>query len=296
MEQGSKEWLDWRRRGLGGSDAPIIMGVSPWKTPLELWKEKTGRAERNGGTGPNWAQQRGIDMEPKARAKYELLEGLDAPPILFEHPDYPHFRVSLDGWNEEKQIVLEIKCPGRDDHAKAKSGEVPLKYIWQLEMQLWVTGGKEAHYFSYYEGKDGKSDYVLIKYRSDLERRERLIKALHHFWDCVVRDIPPELSDKDSMALEDANARAIFKRLGELERDLAAADEQIAVLKEARDALKEEASKFCTHSRVVCEGVELIKRTRKGRIDYAKVPSLTGVDLESFRTPDVTYYEVKLVV
>ena len=256
-----------------------------------------GKKKRDGGqTAPNWAQERGLRIEPKARAKYELLENLDAPPALFEHPEFPHFRVSLDGWNEEKQIILEIKVPGKDDHAKAKSGEVPLKYVWQLEMQLWVTGGNEAHYFSYYEGKDGKSDYVLIKYKSDPDKRERLIKALHHFWDCVTRDVPPELSDKDSMALESADARALFKRLGELERDIETANEQLEILKEAREALKEEASRYCTHSRVVCEGVELIKRTRKGRIDYAKVPSLTGVDLEQYRTPDVTYYEIKLVV
>ena len=33
-----------RRAGLGASDAPAALGLSPWKTPLELFLEKTGRA------------------------------------------------------------------------------------------------------------------------------------------------------------------------------------------------------------------------------------------------------------
>ncbi len=40
-----EEWLQWRNRGIGSSDAPVAVGVSRYKAPLELWLEKTGRKE-----------------------------------------------------------------------------------------------------------------------------------------------------------------------------------------------------------------------------------------------------------
>ena len=40
LVQQSEEWLEFRRSRIGASDAPIIMGVSPWKTHYKLWVEK----------------------------------------------------------------------------------------------------------------------------------------------------------------------------------------------------------------------------------------------------------------
>ena len=36
------KWLELRRQGIGGSDAAAIMGLNPWKTPMDIWLEKTG--------------------------------------------------------------------------------------------------------------------------------------------------------------------------------------------------------------------------------------------------------------
>ena len=40
-----KKWLEARREGIGGSDASIIVGLNRWKSPFQLWLEKTGKAE-----------------------------------------------------------------------------------------------------------------------------------------------------------------------------------------------------------------------------------------------------------
>lgn len=42
LEMERTEWLEQRRKGIGGSDAPVIMGVNPWRSPMDLWLEKTG--------------------------------------------------------------------------------------------------------------------------------------------------------------------------------------------------------------------------------------------------------------
>ena len=40
-----KEWLKARQKGIGGSDAASVLGISPWKTNVQLWEEKTGITE-----------------------------------------------------------------------------------------------------------------------------------------------------------------------------------------------------------------------------------------------------------
>ena len=34
------EWLEQRKKGIGGSEASMVMGINPWKSKLELWNEK----------------------------------------------------------------------------------------------------------------------------------------------------------------------------------------------------------------------------------------------------------------
>ena len=46
METGSHEgWLQTRMKGIGGSDAASVIGVSPFKTNVQLFEEKTGQRE-----------------------------------------------------------------------------------------------------------------------------------------------------------------------------------------------------------------------------------------------------------
>src|SRR3990172_7017919 len=97
MKQNTPAWLEWKNQGLGSSDAPIIMGVSPWMTALQLWEIKTGKFKPSQES--NWAMERGSRLEPKARAHYQLLTERDMTPALKEHPEYPFLRASLDGFD-----------------------------------------------------------------------------------------------------------------------------------------------------------------------------------------------------
>lgn len=145
MEQGSAAWLKWRQEGIGGSDAASIMGVSPYRTVLQIYEDKLGIGKP---FVPNWATNRGHELEPEARADYELRYQIFAPPALAIHKEYPWLRASLDGYNEELGIILEIKCGSGKDH-----GTVPEKYFPQLQHQLMVTGAAVVHYYSYVKGQ-----------------------------------------------------------------------------------------------------------------------------------------------
>ena len=56
LDQKTQEWLIWRAQGIGASDAPIIMGVSPWSNIIALWRDKRATLESNNDDkegGPN---------------------------------------------------------------------------------------------------------------------------------------------------------------------------------------------------------------------------------------------------
>jgi len=284
MEQRTTNWLDWRKAGLGASDAPIVMGVSPWSTPHQLWEQKTGRLIKDFS---NWATQRGNDMEPRARAHLELKLGLDFPAILSEHPKLSFMRASLDGWNEEKKIVLEIKCPGKDDHEKAKNGEVPEKYYPQLQHQLFVTGASLAYYYSYTEDENKNGIGYLVEVEPNKEYIAELLDKMMKFWKCVQGDIEPELTDKDYKCIRNSEIHGDLKAWKE-------AKDNLAILEKRVEALK---AKVLEHPelkgiRARVGDFRISVTHRKGNIQYAKIPELSGLDVEKYRAKPSTYQSI----
>jgi len=275
------DWKKWRSEGLGASDAPVVMGVSPWATRYQLWEEKTGIRIRDQS---NWATKRGNDLEPKARANYELVTGLDMPVAFVSHKEFPFIRASLDGWNAEADVVLEIKCPGKDDHQKALDGIVPEKYVPQLQHQLLATGASRVDYYSF----DGEQSFALIPVLPDPEYIEKLLAELSAFWALVQTRIPPELSDRDAAKIDDPNVVALAEswKAEKSRSELAASD-----LEEARANLI--AAVGIDHPRVLVGQVSLTRVTRAGNVDYKKVPGLAGVDLEKYRGKSSTSWTIK---
>lgn len=170
-----QEWLEWRRGGIGASDAPIVVGASKWRTPHELYLEKVFGCE---DTEPNAAMQRGIDLEPVVRS---LLE--DRHRILLKTANVDKgevWRASLDAVTFDGSVVFEIKCPGSKDHEAAKKGKVPTHYFPQLQHIMLVTGLSRIIYASY-------RDESLIEL--EILRDDAYIKSLKEkelaFWDCV---------------------------------------------------------------------------------------------------------------
>ena len=111
MEQNTDKWLEWRRKGIGASDAPVIMGLSKFQTPIELFDIKLGRVVSD--SAPNFIQAKGNRLEPIARAKYELMENIDMKPALCQHVEYEYMRASMDGLTENRKRGLEIKYLGK---------------------------------------------------------------------------------------------------------------------------------------------------------------------------------------
>lgn len=277
LEQGTPVWHEFREKGIGSSEAAIILNLSEYKTPYELWCEKTGVAE-NAFTG-NFATERGQALEPRAREHYELETGIVMKPVCFVHPKYEFMRASLDGYNEEQNIVLEIKCPHKSNHYElALKGEVPLQYMAQIQHQLLVTGAKVAHYYCF-NGTEG----ALVKVEAMEGFQENLLDCAIKFWKCVETKTPPPLTERDYMCVSDVTLTELVRSWLQAKRH---ADQYTAEM----ERLKELITKDLPHSRVLCDGVRISTVTRKGNINYKNVPELSGVDLEQYRGKDSVFY------
>lgn len=178
IEQHSDEWLAWRKKGLGSSDASVLSGHSPWRSIQDLWTEKvTGESNIK----DNWAMQRGRDLEPVAREIYEFQMGFECPPSTMMSKKNALFRASFDGLNIEKNIVLEIKCPGKKDLEIAKNNMMPLKYYSQVQWLLMVSELKFCHYVTF----DGKSDITVLEIEAVSFYQRALQRLALWFWDKV---------------------------------------------------------------------------------------------------------------
>jgi putative phage-type endonuclease len=271
------DWHAWRSQGLGASDSPAVMGVSPYTTPYELWEKKTGLVKDDNTSG-NWATRRGNELEPRARAHYEFMTGIEMPVAFIEHHVFPFIRASLDGYNEEKQIVLEIKCPGKDDHELAKSGKVPEKYWPQVQHQLFVTGAKKVDYFSF-DGETG----VIVEVFPDEKYIEKLVVKLHAFWGLVLTKEPPPLSDKDFKKITDEELKFLIK-------NYSVVDSAIKDLETQKKDLREKILARMTHPNMRLGDTKIYRTYRKGTIDYSKI----DFDFEPYRKEGSFSYTIKL--
>lgn len=193
-KQNSKDWYAWRDTGIGASEIAVIMGVSPYGTRFELWAQKLkllAKPEFNPFAAA--AMKRGHDLEPVARERFEKLQGKEYPALNCEHQEFNFIRASLDGYNAEENAVLEIKCPGKVDHAAAKKGFVPEKYEIQVQAQLAISGAA----FGYYVSFDGKDDLVVIRVEPNPAMQASIIQAVREFWDLIQTKTPPKVDYSD---------------------------------------------------------------------------------------------------
>lgn len=156
LKQRSREWLQWRSKMICASDAPPIMGVSPYKTSEKLMHEKTHFYEQN----VNPYMQRGLDLESQALKCFEDETGLIMFPCVGEHEN-GWMAASFDGMTLDDDAIVEIKCPGKKDHQLSLEGKIPEKYYPQLQHQLFVSGLSVVFYYSF-DGEKGKIIEVKI--------------------------------------------------------------------------------------------------------------------------------------
>src|SRR5271168_4101984 len=266
---------------IGASDAPVIMGETPFKTPKTLWSMKTGRIQEE-SVGP--AARRGHALERVARRTYERQTGIQMEPLCMVHEGFEWMRASLDGLSFDGSTLLEVKCPlSLRDRASAQEGRIPSHYHAQLQHQLKVSGAERAHYWSFH-GSDG----ILVEIRPDREYAKRLVEAEIAFWQLVKENRWPDLANEELDLSADPKWRhtALRYREARLRLENATAEEH---------KLRAMLACMATARRTWGCGVEVLKSSRKGAVDYVAVPELRGIDLDPYRKPPVAVVKINFI-
>ena len=140
------EWLERRKGKIGGSDAASIVGVSPWKSNVQLYREKIWEADP-GDISDSPAVVYGVKAEPLLRDLFIL----DHPQMAvnyeewnsWENTRYPWALASLDGWlidDRNRNGILEIKTATIRTSAQRKEwdGRIPDHYYVQVLHYMMV--------------------------------------------------------------------------------------------------------------------------------------------------------------
>jgi putative phage-type endonuclease len=234
-----EEWLQIRKTGLGGSDAPAALGISKWKTPYALWQEKRGEAAP---VPENWSMRWGTTIEPLLRQHYADITGREVfmAESIVRHPKYEWMICTPDGGTADQRLI-EIKT-SRSSEGWGEPGtdQIPQAYLIQVQHSLCVTALPVADVLLGLYGQEP----MLYHVEADLELHEMLIDAEREFWRCVQEGEPPEpTSYADVIARwgRKSTANAVIA-VGDVEDAVA----QLRRIKSARDNIEQMEDKYKT--------------------------------------------------
>jgi len=178
LQQGTKEWSEWRRNGIGASDAPTIMGENPFKNINQLLTEKLNLSHK---PFENYAMSIGSKLEPEARRRYIVKKGINVNPVCIKSVQYDWLRASLDGFDLSNKIAVEIKC-GKSVYLKtAMARTVPKNYYGQLQHILAVTGFEVIDFFCFWPIYQD----LLFSIKRNDEYIDRLLNKELDFWKSI---------------------------------------------------------------------------------------------------------------
>lgn len=191
------DWLEYRRKGIGGSDASVVCGISRYKSPVELWLDKTGQlSNQEAGEAAYW----GTQLEALVRAEFTKRTGIEVTEkkVLLQSEEYPFMLANLDGVCEHPDYgpcIFEAKTA-----SAYKAGEwddaIPDEYQFQIQHYMAVTGYQGAYIAALIGGNTFKWKFV----KRDEELIAMLIELEAAFWEHVQNGNPPALDGSDASA------------------------------------------------------------------------------------------------
>lgn len=138
--QDHDKWLATRNLGIGGSDAGIIMGSNPWKSPYQLWLEKTGQVE------PEDISQKdsvywGTVLEPLVAKRFSELTGKKVERCgTLQNNEAPWMLANIDRLVLGESAGLEIKTTNAFRSGEWDGDKLPDSYYWQCQHYMMCTG------------------------------------------------------------------------------------------------------------------------------------------------------------
>jgi putative phage-type endonuclease len=191
-EMSREKWLEARTKGIGGSDASIILGLNKWKTPFELWLEKTGQVVPEEIQSD--AAYFGSQLEDLVAKEFEKRSGkkVRRKNAMLQHPEHEFILANIDRMVVGEKAILECKTTSAYNAKEWESDEIPASYIIQVQHYLGVLGPEYQK--AYFAVLIGGNKFVW----KEIERDDELISIIFEreveFWNQhVLANVAPVL-------------------------------------------------------------------------------------------------------
>lgn len=213
-----KDWLAARMHGpkgdipytVGGSDVATIFGLSPWVTPLELWKIKKGQLApaKSANAGQ---MEMGHLLEPVAAHWYAKRTGNTVidDTNLYQHADHPYALANYDRRFVKptgEPGILECKSCTYHKAGDWADDAIPLHYELQLRFYMAVAD-VELGAFSAIWGNNPESDVAIPEITRDKAKEDMIFERLDEWIWSLENDKPPTMSGVAPQLALDALAR-----------------------------------------------------------------------------------------
>lgn len=252
-----------RTKYLGGSDVAGILGISPWRTPLEVYLDKVQPRIKPVAPSKQKVFTRGQRMEPYV---IDLLSEETGLEIIhrgnrYIHRDYGFIAAEIDaeaasGENIEIKTVSPFKAK---EWGEVQTDAIPVHYTAQAMHGLMVTG-KQVCVFGVLIGGD---DFRIYRVERDEETIQAILEKEIAFWDRVINLNPPEATtvsdislmfekDSGSSIEADGKALALFNELRDMKSRYKSLGEEIAVSEEKLKLYMQEHSILTLDGKTIC--------------------------------------------
>lgn len=244
-----EDWLEYRKQGIGGSDASVVCGISRYKSPVELWMEKTDQLPyQEAGEAAYW----GTQLEALVRTEFTKRTGIEVAHTkqLLQSTVHPFMLANLDGHCEHPDYGIcgfEAKTASAYKAAEWEDA-IPDEYQLQIQHYMAVTGYRGFYIAVLIGGNTFRWKFV----ERDKELISMLIELESDFWAHVEDRTPPPLDGSSAAAKflaerfpssVPASQITLPETAAELIQQYDAACEQLAVFteqkQEAENQLKE---------------------------------------------------------
>ena len=171
-----------RRKGIGGSDVATILGLNKWKSPYQLWLEKTGQIdlEHIESEPAYW----GNVLEEIVAKEFQERTGkkVRRRNKVFEHPLHPFLRANIDRDVVGENAILECKTANAFLGKEWEGEEVPLSYLCQVQHYMNVLNKK----YCYIAVLIGGQKFIWKQVDRDQELIDMITERLVEFWETNV--------------------------------------------------------------------------------------------------------------
>lgn len=195
IDMSREQWLETRRKGIGGSDVSAIAGLNKWKSPIAVYMDKVGQSpiEDTAGEAAYW----GNVMEDIVAQEFSIRTGLKVrrKNAILKHPEHQFMLANVDRLIIGKQEGLECKTASEYLKGEWEDEEIPAAYLLQIQHYMAVTGYKAWHIAVLIGG----NKFIHKKVERDEELISYLIQIEKDFWENhVLKEIPPAFDGSDS--------------------------------------------------------------------------------------------------